>query len=92
LKKGDARLSFRMDSKNNHHGMLDCFVFTDEPFEPRGTRKPGEATKIDVRLSLLLQGQDILGGKTPNLAHRGLVGFHVIAHHDRYYGRIVVAR
>ena len=81
-----------MDSKNNHHGMLDCFLLTDEPFEPRGTRKPGEPTKIDVRLPLLLQWQNIFGRKTPDPVHRGLVGFHVIARHHRYDCRIVVAR
>jgi hypothetical protein len=42
LAKGEHTVAFRMDSKNHNHGMLDCFVFTDEPFEPRGTRKPGE--------------------------------------------------
>lgn len=48
LSQGKQVISFRMESKNNHHGMLDCFVFTDEPFEPRGSRKPGEVAKAEV--------------------------------------------
>jgi hypothetical protein len=40
LKKGENSVHFRMDSKNNNHGMLDCFVFSTEPFRPRGTLKP----------------------------------------------------
>jgi hypothetical protein len=45
LRQGDNAVAFRMSSKNNHHGMLDCFVFTTEPFTPQGTLKPGEAAK-----------------------------------------------
>ena len=32
-----------MDSANNNHGSLDCFVLSDEPFRPRGLLKPGQA-------------------------------------------------
>jgi len=49
LKKGDARLSFRMDSKTTITACSIASFFTDEPFEPRGTRKPGEPTKIDEK-------------------------------------------
>ncbi len=42
LKKGTNTIDFRMDSANNHHGYLDCFVLTTEPFEPHGSTKPGE--------------------------------------------------
>ncbi len=42
LQKGDNTIAFRMDSKNNNHGMLDCFVFSGEPFTPRGTLKPNQ--------------------------------------------------
>lgn len=45
LKEGPNVVEFRFESKNNHHGMLDCFVFSTEPFTPQGTRKPGETAK-----------------------------------------------
>ncbi|MFO1043100.1 MAG: hypothetical protein U0941_15015 [Planctomycetaceae bacterium] len=42
LKRGANLLQFRMDSVNSHHGGLDCFVLSTEPFRPRGILKPGE--------------------------------------------------
>ncbi len=42
LAKGAHRITFKMHSDNNNHGMLDCFVFTNGAFMPEGTRKPGE--------------------------------------------------
>jgi hypothetical protein len=42
LQQGAASLRFKFDSANNHHGAIDCFVFTREPFLPRGILKPGE--------------------------------------------------
>lgn len=44
LKPGRNQLSITFDSKNNHHGMLDVVVLTNEPFQPRGKLKPGETT------------------------------------------------
>ncbi len=46
LAHGPHRIAFRMDSENNHHGMLDCFVFANDTFTPSGTHKPGEDAKI----------------------------------------------
>ena len=46
LKHGSNSVAFRMHSDNNNHGMLDCFVLANEPFEPHGIRKPGEAAKV----------------------------------------------
>jgi hypothetical protein len=43
LTKGRHVVRFRMHSDNNHHGALDAFVLTTEPFQPSGTRKPGDA-------------------------------------------------
>ncbi|MDB5173192.1 MAG: hypothetical protein JWN51_1965 [Phycisphaerales bacterium] len=43
LKKGANAVAFRMESENNNHGMLDCFVFSDEQFEPHGITRPGHA-------------------------------------------------
>ena len=43
LKQGRTAVAFRMHSDNNNHGMLDCFVLSNEKFEPHGIRKPGEA-------------------------------------------------
>jgi hypothetical protein len=45
LKKGANSVHFRMDSKNNNHGMLDCFVFSSVPFRPRGILKPDEIAR-----------------------------------------------
>jgi hypothetical protein len=42
LKKGENTIQFRMDSQNNNHGMLDCFVLSTEPFQPRGILKPAQ--------------------------------------------------
>ncbi len=35
-----------MHSDNNNHGMLDCFVLANEPFEPHGITRRGEAVKV----------------------------------------------
>lgn len=45
LKQGANTLAFTMHSPNNNGGMLDCFVLANEPFEPHGVLKPGEAAK-----------------------------------------------
>ena len=42
LKSGGNTIRFKMTSENNHHGYLDCFVFSTEPFQPRGTAKPDQ--------------------------------------------------
>ncbi|HMJ90605.1 MAG TPA: hypothetical protein VK530_12370, partial [Candidatus Acidoferrum sp.] len=42
LKQGTNTVKFTMTSTNNHHGMLDCFVLSTEPFQPNGKLKPGE--------------------------------------------------
>jgi hypothetical protein len=43
LKRGKLDVDFRMDSENHHHGGIDCFVLTTEPFEPIGTSREGAA-------------------------------------------------
>ncbi len=48
LTQGAHQIAFRMHSDNNHHGMLDCFVFADESFMPRGARKPDENTNATI--------------------------------------------
>ena len=45
LLSGGDFLSHWDSPKMGEHGMLDCFVFTTEPFTPQGTLKPGEAAK-----------------------------------------------
>jgi len=42
LNSGAHTLKFKMDSENNNHGMLDCFVLSAAPFTPSGKLKPGE--------------------------------------------------
>jgi hypothetical protein len=46
LKAGTNELKFSMESENNHHGMIDCFVLSQEPFKPMGTAKPDEMQKL----------------------------------------------
>lgn len=40
LVKGQNRIRFQMASANNNHGSLDSFVFSNEPFRPKGILKP----------------------------------------------------
>ena len=42
LRSGTNTLRFVMDSANQNHGAIDCFVFTDEPFAPMGALKPDQ--------------------------------------------------
>jgi hypothetical protein len=42
LKAGAHTLRFVMNSANHHHGAIDCFVFTTEPFAPNGVMKPDQ--------------------------------------------------
>ena len=37
LAKGQHTIAFRMSSENHHHGAIDAFVLTTEPFLPSGT-------------------------------------------------------
>ena len=43
LKKGANTVKFFFESKNNYHGALDCFVFTNDGFTPRRTVRPEQA-------------------------------------------------
>jgi hypothetical protein len=43
VKTGANRIAFRMDGGMHNHGYLDCFVLTNEPFSPKGKRKPNAA-------------------------------------------------
>lgn len=40
LRAGEHTLRFVMNSKRDHHGVIDCFVLTTEPFTPRGGMNP----------------------------------------------------
>lgn len=51
LRSGANTLAFRMDSPNNHHGALDCFVLANEPFRPRGNLGPGQLAEYAKRLA-----------------------------------------
>lgn len=42
LNQGANEIRFRMEGELSHHGLIDCFVLANEPFEPRGTTKPNE--------------------------------------------------
>jgi hypothetical protein len=48
LRPGSNTLRFRMTSDNHHHGMLDCFVLSTEPFRPNGALRPGERPRSTV--------------------------------------------
>ncbi|MCZ7646394.1 MAG: beta-galactosidase [Planctomycetota bacterium] len=43
LPKGEHTLAFRLSSKLQNHGGIDCFVLSNRPFTPSGTSKPGDA-------------------------------------------------
>ncbi|MFO0952925.1 MAG: hypothetical protein U0835_17595 [Isosphaeraceae bacterium] len=42
LNQGVNYVRFRFESENNHHGALDCFVLSSEPFAPSGTSRPDQ--------------------------------------------------
>ncbi|WP_146531342.1 hypothetical protein [Novipirellula artificiosorum] len=42
LSKGTTSVRFRIDGELNHHGSIDCFVLTREPFQPSGILKPDQ--------------------------------------------------
>ena len=44
LDKRQHQIRFKFHSANNNHGALDCFLFTVQPFLPRGALKPGDRT------------------------------------------------
>lgn len=50
LKAGANTIRFRMAGGSSNHGYLDCFVFSTEPFLPRGVLKPdqlaGDAARV----------------------------------------------
>jgi hypothetical protein len=56
LKKGANGIRFRMDSQNNNHGYLDCFVLTNEPFTPRGAVKPDQLAAASRRVAAANKG------------------------------------
>jgi hypothetical protein len=56
LNKGVNSIQFRMDSSNNNHGYLDCFVLTNEPFMPRGATKPDQLAAAAGRLAAANKG------------------------------------
>jgi hypothetical protein len=58
LAAGPNTVAFRMDSKNNNHGMLDCFLFIDEPFTPSGTARPGQAGEAEPGWFAFAPGED----------------------------------
>ena len=48
LNRGRHSVRFRFYSKPQHHGALDAFVFTTEPFLPSGMQKPGQGGKVST--------------------------------------------
>ncbi len=42
LKAGANTLSLKFTSENQHHGSVDCLLFTQVPFTPSGKLKPGQ--------------------------------------------------
>jgi hypothetical protein len=51
LTQGRHTIRFRFYSKPQHHGALDAFVFTTEPFLPRGALRPGQKETRGVSVS-----------------------------------------
>lgn len=56
LQAGSNHIAFTMDSANNNHGAIDCFVFTDEPFSPMGILKPDQLAAASARIAAENQG------------------------------------
>ncbi len=56
LKKGTNTIRFRMDSPNHNHGYIDCFVFANEPFTPRGAVKPDQLAEFSRRAAAADKG------------------------------------
>lgn len=42
LARGPNTVRFRFDSPSSHHGYLDCFVLSLEPFAPNGKNRPDQ--------------------------------------------------
>lgn len=47
LEAGANTITFRADSKRNHHAYIDCFVLANEPFTPMGTLKPQRRAELE---------------------------------------------
>ena len=47
LLAGPNTIGFKFHSANNNHGSLDCFLFTQGPFNPSGKLKPGQKFGTD---------------------------------------------
>ena len=56
LNVGSNGIRFLMDSSNNNHGYIDCFVLTSEPFTPKGVVKPDQLATASRRIALANTG------------------------------------
>jgi hypothetical protein len=66
LRAGENTIKFRMTSANNNHGYLDCFVFSAEPFQPRGIVKPDQLAADAARLAEENKGWFLFDPKPDN--------------------------
>jgi len=56
LKQGANEIAFRMQGELSNHGLLDCFVLSNEPFTPHGITKPDQMGKAALELQESNQG------------------------------------
>ena len=56
LRGGANKIRFRMDSQNNNHGSLDCFVLSNGPFQPQGILKPEQLAEAAQRIAAKQSG------------------------------------
>ncbi|MEI7732417.1 MAG: hypothetical protein WCO56_22795 [Verrucomicrobiota bacterium] len=56
LKAGDNSIRFNTAGGTDNHGLIDCFLFIDEPFQPMGTAKPDQMGAELSRLAKENQG------------------------------------
>jgi len=56
LKRGGHDVRFRFDSPVSHHGLIDCFVLSTEPFTPDGAVRPDQAAEAARRSAELNKG------------------------------------
>ena len=71
LTEGRHAVRFRFYSKPQHHGGLDVFVLTTEPFLPSGTSRPEQAVKANFvhrHLAVSSRARHVSGWRTAGSA------------------------
>ena len=78
LNKGSNGIRFLMDSSNNNHGYIDCFVLTSEPFTPRGAIKPDQLATASRRIALANTGWFVFEPKPDPFSARSAIDLRAL--------------